>query len=199
MNPLRASQAPAAGGNLLQKARSVARRSSARCHHQTCAVFQTRQSFRVRWPRNGGTSWATIGRLSPVVCVVGMDMQALSLINPPVHCRRRKIRCLLAADDHQNRCSNCIRLKKECNFFPVDQQPPLDRRPRAGSKTEGPSGDHSGSSSASPNHPPGQGMDQMGAYEPPPFMPLNHPYPGTLGPPALSPPGSAGMLSSFES
>lgn len=39
------------------------------------------------------------------------------------HCRRRKIRCLLAPDDPHGRCSNCIRLKKECNFYPVDQQP----------------------------------------------------------------------------
>lgn len=52
------------------------------------------------------------------------------------HCRRRKIRCLLAPDDAQNRCANCIRLKKDCNFFPVDQQPQFDRRPRASSKAD---------------------------------------------------------------
>ncbi|KAF2749209.1 hypothetical protein M011DRAFT_399049 [Sporormia fimetaria CBS 119925] len=39
------------------------------------------------------------------------------------HCRRRKIRCLVAADDAQGRCTNCIRLKKECNFHPVEQAP----------------------------------------------------------------------------
>lgn len=50
------------------------------------------------------------------------------------HCRRRKIRCLLAPDDLQNRCANCIRLKKDCNFFPVDQQPQLERRPRTSSR-----------------------------------------------------------------
>lgn len=54
----------------------------------------------------------------------------------PGHCRRRKIRCLLAPDDAQNRCANCIRLKKDCNFFPVDQQPQFDRRPRASSKAD---------------------------------------------------------------
>ncbi len=27
----------------------------------------------------------------------------------------------------------CIRLKKDCSFFPVDQQPQMDRRPRASS------------------------------------------------------------------
>ncbi|KAI9839713.1 MAG: hypothetical protein M1837_002060 [Sclerophora amabilis] len=47
------------------------------------------------------------------------------------HCRRRKIRCLLPSEDSQGRCSNCIRLKKECNFFPVDQQPQPERRSRA--------------------------------------------------------------------
>lgn len=52
------------------------------------------------------------------------------------HCRRRKIRCLLAPDDLQNRCANCIRLKKDCNFFPVDQQPQLERRPRTSSRTD---------------------------------------------------------------
>jgi hypothetical protein len=33
------------------------------------------------------------------------------------HCRRRKIRCLGAPDDAQGRCSNCIRLKKECHWY----------------------------------------------------------------------------------
>ncbi|KAM0800151.1 hypothetical protein BDR22DRAFT_909030 [Usnea florida] len=52
------------------------------------------------------------------------------------HCRRRKIRCLLAPDDPHNRCANCIRLKKDCNFFPVDQQPQLERRPRTSSRAD---------------------------------------------------------------
>jgi hypothetical protein len=41
------------------------------------------------------------------------------------HCRRRKIRCLLAPDDRHGRCSNCIRLKKECNFYPVEHNPDM--------------------------------------------------------------------------
>lgn len=53
-----------------------------------------------------------------------------------VHCRRRKIRCLLAPDDTQGRCENCIRLKKECHFYPVDQQPAVDKRGRPISKPE---------------------------------------------------------------
>ncbi len=69
------------------------------------------------------------------------------------HCRRRKIRCLLAPGDPQRRCSNCIRLKKECNFYPVDQQPPLDNRARSGSKAEVSSSNGAGTSAASsPEH-----------------------------------------------
>lgn len=45
------------------------------------------------------------------------------------HCRRRKIRCI-ASPDVQNRCVNCIRLKKECSFYPVDQQPGGESRSR---------------------------------------------------------------------
>jgi hypothetical protein len=69
----------------------------------------------------------------------------------PGHCRRRKIRCLLAKDDPQGRCANCIRLKKECNFYPVDTG---DRRPRSMSKPDISSQD-TGSSTSSPS--PGLG------------------------------------------
>jgi hypothetical protein len=44
------------------------------------------------------------------------------------HCRRRKIRCLVANDETTGRCANCIRLKKECNFYPVDQNPEPPRQ-----------------------------------------------------------------------
>ncbi|CRK19736.1 hypothetical protein BN1708_000401 [Verticillium longisporum] len=50
------------------------------------------------------------------------------------HCRRRKIRCIPSTSDVQGRCVNCIRLKKECSFFPVDQQPTADTRPKAPSR-----------------------------------------------------------------
>ncbi|KAJ6151331.1 hypothetical protein N7470_007925 [Penicillium chermesinum] len=53
-----------------------------------------------------------------------------------VHCRRRKIRCLVAPDDAQGRCENCIRLRKECQFFPVDQQPPVEKKSRPNSRLE---------------------------------------------------------------
>ncbi|KAJ5166106.1 uncharacterized protein N7482_004887 [Penicillium canariense] len=60
-----------------------------------------------------------------------------------VHCRRRKIRCLVAADDAQGRCENCIRLRKECQFFPVDQQPPVEKKSRPNSRLEAGSADPS--------------------------------------------------------
>ncbi|OBT55224.1 hypothetical protein VE04_03880 [Pseudogymnoascus sp. 24MN13] len=70
------------------------------------------------------------------------------------HCRRRKIRCILAPGDLQNRCANCIRLKKECNFYPVDQPP---QQPESKGQRGAPGGRGVGgaSSSSSPT-------DQMG-------------------------------------
>ena len=89
------------------------------------------------------------------------------------HCRRRKIRCLLALDDPQNRCSNCIRLKKECNFFPVDQQPQMDRRPRTGSKAG--SGETSASSSSSPALAGGPVIDHFSQFHPLPIPAQDYP------------------------
>ena len=43
------------------------------------------------------------------------------------HCRRRKIRCLLADGDPQ-RCQNCIRLKKDCVFCPVEDESRLSEK-----------------------------------------------------------------------
>ena len=68
----------------------------------------------------------------------------------PGHCRRRKIRCLLAKDDKEGRCSNCIRLKKECNFFPVEQTPSQDQRQPGALKVDVSNGGTSASSSLSP-------------------------------------------------
>ena len=114
-----------------------------------------------------------------------------------VHCRRRKIRCLLAPDDHQNRCLNCIRLKKECNFYPVDQQPPVERRPRTGSKTEGGSGDTSASSSSSPGFVGGHIIEQVEHFNPYHSLSVGHQdFSGSLAPLSagiLSPPASAGL------
>ena len=71
--------------------------------------------------------------------VVGLDghrfwKSALTIIG---HCRRRKIRCIPAFEDTSGRCANCIRLKKDCQFYPVDQQTaPVSRRARTTSKTD---------------------------------------------------------------
>jgi hypothetical protein len=80
------------------------------------------------------------------------------------HCRRRKIRCIPAPADPQNRCSNCIRLKKECNFYPVDQQPQPEPR-RRGSKAQ------SGTGRASESSSPSTSSGQL------PEMQTNLPYP----------------------
>lgn len=70
---------------------------------------------------------------------------------PAGHCRRRKIRCLLPSpEDHQGRCTNCIRLKKDCNFYPVDQAGPLEQQPKNSSKKEETSNAPSNSSHSSP-------------------------------------------------
>ncbi|KAI1330973.1 hypothetical protein F5Y16DRAFT_424350 [Xylariaceae sp. FL0255] len=39
------------------------------------------------------------------------------------HCRKRKIRCRAVEDDQ--RCFNCIRLRRDCIFLPVDQATPV--------------------------------------------------------------------------
>ncbi|KFY01677.1 hypothetical protein O988_02606 [Pseudogymnoascus sp. VKM F-3808] len=66
------------------------------------------------------------------------------------HCRRRKIRCILAPRDLQNRCANCIRLKKECNFHPVGKLPQPKSNGQRGKPSD--SGLGSASSSASPTN-----------------------------------------------
>lgn len=60
---------------------------------------------------------------------------------------------MLAPEDAQGRCSNCIRLKKECNFFPVEQQPPSESSKHGALKESRGSIGHSSSSSPSPSHP----------------------------------------------
>jgi hypothetical protein len=67
------------------------------------------------------------------------------------HCRRRKIRCLLPSpEDPQGRCTNCIRLKKDCNFYPVDQAGPVEQQPKSTSKKDAASNAPSNSTQSSP-------------------------------------------------
>ncbi|KAL5050998.1 hypothetical protein BDW71DRAFT_172063 [Aspergillus fruticulosus] len=105
-----------------------------------------------------------------------------------VHCRRRKIRCLVAAADAQGRCENCIRLRKECQFFPVDQQPPIEKKSRPNSRIETISNDPSTASSS----PPTVSGEQTDAYYHYQHMPLSAgpevaafnaaPYPNPMAP-----------------
>ncbi|OJD35575.1 zn2 cys6 dna-binding protein [Diplodia corticola] len=104
------------------------------------------------------------------------------------HCRRRKIRCLLAPDDPQGRCSNCIRLKKECNFYPVEQQNPGESRSQA-AKRGSVSQVASSSSSSSPRASNASGHEAieeynsfqpMGSGEPPPGFAVTSEMDGPL-------------------
>ncbi len=131
-------------------------------------------------------------------------LQILSTATNPLsagHCRRRKIRCLLAPDDTQTRCSNCIRLKKECNFFPVDQQPQIERGPRTASKAEARSGDASASSSSSPALVGGQVIGQVDHYNHYPPLPLPaQEFSTSSGPMSANPlsPARRGLLLFFS-
>ncbi|KAK6355394.1 hypothetical protein TWF696_004499 [Orbilia brochopaga] len=89
------------------------------------------------------------------------------------HCRRRKIRCILAKDE-SGRCSNCIRLKKECSFYPVES---ADRRPRSASKPEiSQIFQDNCSSPSSPTRSPRLSVDQIN---------MNPAYDGSLYPSSL--------------
>ncbi|KAF4537403.1 Zn2 cys6 DNA-binding protein [Lasiodiplodia theobromae] len=117
------------------------------------------------------------------------------------HCRRRKIRCLLAPDDAQGRCSNCIRLKKECNFYPVEQQNPGESRSQA-AKRGSVSQVASSSSSSSPRPSNTSGHDAIEEYssfqpmagEPPPGFAVTSDMDGPLD---MKPGGTIPQQSSF--
>lgn len=67
----------------------------------------------------------------------------------PGHCRKRKIRCVMAADDPGARCQNCIRLKKDCHFYPVDHPPSFGKKIKSGHNLDAPSTDAETSGSQS--------------------------------------------------
>ncbi|KAJ4356001.1 uncharacterized protein N0V89_004027 [Didymosphaeria variabile] len=87
------------------------------------------------------------------------------------HCRRRKIRCLVANDEVTGRCANCIRLKKECNFYPVDQAPEQSRS-QAGAPKEASIVAPTSSNTSSPRHPVSVLGGKVDEFRPP--------FPGTL-------------------
>ncbi|KAK7189256.1 hypothetical protein DPSP01_003380 [Paraphaeosphaeria sporulosa] len=87
------------------------------------------------------------------------------------HCRRRKIRCLVANDEVTGRCANCIRLKKECNFYPVDQTPEQSRA-QAGAAKEANGVARSPSNISSPRHAVSVTGSKVDEFRPP--------FPGNL-------------------
>lgn len=69
-----------------------------------------------------------------------------------VHCRRRKIRCQVSIDDEKGpRCSNCLRLKKECIFQSVDQAHET-QRPGSNLVKDVSIDPHTGSGTSPPHH-----------------------------------------------
>ena len=101
--------------------------------------------------------------------IIAMRLSVTQLADSrTVHCRRRKIRCLAAADDAQGRCENCIRLRKECQYFPVDQQPPVEKKSRPSSRVGPASADHSAPTS-SPSTVGGSEQRDFFQYQPIPL------------------------------
>ena len=100
------------------------------------------------------------------------------------HCRRRKIRCIPSQNDVQGRCVNCIRLKKECSFYPVDQQPPQDTRQKSASRSS--VGPKIASASSSPALQTGLPSDIHGQQS---YPQLTMPSIQTM-PPPTRPPGT---------
>jgi len=91
------------------------------------------------------------------------------------HCRRRKIRCLLAEDDAHSRCQNCIRLKKDCVFYPVDQQSALEGKSDCRTKPDNGSAPSSVVSSTSPKSGTERAFEDPRKVRPFPSLPSNAP------------------------
>lgn len=102
--------------------------------------------------RRGGRNKLGYHRTS-IACGMCADLEEIQTLTNELltgHCRRRKIRCLPADNDPSQKCANCIKLKKECSFLPVDHPPGAERRHRTNSRGQGTS---RGSSSCSPPMP----------------------------------------------
>ncbi|KAK4186139.1 hypothetical protein QBC35DRAFT_282586 [Podospora australis] len=120
------------------------------------------------------------------------------------HCRKRKIRCIPSPNDTSGRCANCIRLKKDCSFFPVDQQPPQDTRQKSASRSS--VGPKITSASSSPAMQTGMPSDMHGQHAyphltmpsvqnmPPPMKPSG----SESYPPDSKMPSSASSSRSYE-
>jgi hypothetical protein len=114
--------------------------------------WQEQRLWLCPWRRRGVTNWVIIEHRSLVVSQLEKRIFGhLPADNEVGHCRRRKIRCLLAPEDPQGKCQNCIRLKKDCNFFPVEQHQESDQRLPSESKLDTLSSEAGTSDSSSPS------------------------------------------------
>ncbi|RYO21769.1 hypothetical protein AA0111_g9623 [Alternaria arborescens] len=86
---------------------------------------------------------------------------------------RTSVAC--APDDPAGRCSNCIRLKKECNFYPVEHNPDLPHVPTISSKS-GSAVQPATPVATSPRH-----SDAMGEFRTPFSGPASNGQPPSFG------------------
>ncbi|KAK6441353.1 hypothetical protein LTR95_002405 [Oleoguttula sp. CCFEE 5521] len=91
------------------------------------------------------------------------------------HCRRRKIRCVLADGDDQNRCQNCIRLRKECIFYPVDQQNAIDNQSQSSMRGSSDATQMSGPSPSPQELNAGRPFERIHQFGSLPSLPSNAP------------------------
>jgi hypothetical protein len=114
------------------------------------------------------TSWVITEPQSHAVCQISSahGTHQCSQLTLAGHCRRRKIRCLLAPDDPQGRCANCIRLKKECNFYPVEHNPDAPQL-QSGATNDSTPGQPLTPAASSPRHPSSLSGEKMGEFRPP--------------------------------
>ncbi|KAM6514167.1 hypothetical protein FALCPG4_015326 [Fusarium falciforme] len=100
-------------------------------------------------------------------------------------CRRRKIRCIISSSDSRGRCIACIRLKKECSFYPTDQPPHTSHAKKSSQPSSGPKGSPTPSSPATssgkPAEPPSQPFTPLATLQAPSMVPTGKPTANTEG------------------
>jgi len=116
--------------------------------HSSAGIAKRRKNSKVKMspilkraastPQLNGLSVSESGGLSPSALDKRRNKLGYQRISIACsHCRRRKIRCVLAEADDMGRCNNCIRLKKECVFYPVDSATgPESQMHHSGAKLE---------------------------------------------------------------
>ncbi|TIA30515.1 hypothetical protein D6C79_09648 [Aureobasidium pullulans] len=135
-------------------------------HSSSAGIAKRRKNSKVKMspilkrasstPQLNGLSVQESGGLSPTALDKRRNKLGYQRISIACsHCRRRKIRCVLAESDDMGRCNNCIRLKKECVFYPVDSA----GGPESRAQTKGSKDSSVISNSPSEMHPPGSKLE----------------------------------------